>query len=853
MLPRAFHRKGEINAGCAVNFRWRLLLCISHVFQYCLHMDHLPFIGPKLARMFPVKLRRQIPYDNKGYAEFPNRSGFTDHEIRKGLLGGDSSLLTKCPSLYASLIQSWMYWGLLHLFLRRPVDKRLYFTREDGNDECVLHTSFLASELHIWARSWDNHGTRVVKPYAEACFEELRNINIFLGVFARRYRQSSETSENPHELFWAKYGRQILPMDIEISIYVLAQTLTLALGTVCEKAGLMNLSDIEQCISIWKSPPSLTDQLHITGLCPSKRHLLEQSPRGLQTALTALAFEAVPLKGSHYQCSIDKCKDEAILFESYQQTHVREGCQCSEFLPVETLKKMMSIVADNGVPVITVKHATSDTGPQLNLEISSAQKAGKYIAFSHVWADGRGNVGGNSLLVCQWIWLQDCVNLYQKRTAINYGELNSPPYFWIDTFCVPSGHDDRAKHLRSRAILSMADVYRNAEAIIVLDAATLLGPGPDIKRDSSVLDCLRFILTLKMSNWSNRVWTFHEGVAASRVALRTQDKVCDLAEIIDYLNSYRERKYHQRFKLSDLWLKRLLAGKMITAALHGCLSMEGTVRENNMFEFTFAWSELKKRKTSVPDDRLLVLALVNHVDRENLQRLQRHIAGPDGVAVSALQKLKIVLTSLPVGTVPENIIFHDGPRYPEIGMQWAPASLNVEFNASTRRPLKYVPGRGAIVKCRGWRIDSVRSKPKRNFQWFYVQVGSIRYRFQPLFVEQSSFAELCDLERSSSSFYVMLENSSDIHQIGLLVKDTPQLGKSLDDIRDGDVLSVQYVAQIGGYMTPDPLIYPDAEEIDASELWPRQRVSPTDRQPDVLMIVGARVMCAGHELSWCLA
>ena len=97
-------------------------------------MDHFPLFGDCLKGIIKTNLLEFHPYDDLGFHEFPIRVGFTENEMEQGLLDGQTSLLQHEPHLYASLLQSWCYWGLLHAVLGEPVQVKHYVkSTDDGS------------------------------------------------------------------------------------------------------------------------------------------------------------------------------------------------------------------------------------------------------------------------------------------------------------------------------------------------------------------------------------------------------------------------------------------------------------------------------------------------------------------------------------------------------------------------------------------------------------------------------------------------------------------------------------------------------------------------------------------------
>ena len=67
-------------------------------------MDHMPWPKGASPDLIEVPLVEYIPYDFLGYDNFPRRNGFDIY---------DGHTRTIEPARLASIIQSWLYFGLL--------------------------------------------------------------------------------------------------------------------------------------------------------------------------------------------------------------------------------------------------------------------------------------------------------------------------------------------------------------------------------------------------------------------------------------------------------------------------------------------------------------------------------------------------------------------------------------------------------------------------------------------------------------------------------------------------------------------------------------------------------------------
>jgi Heterokaryon incompatibility protein (HET) len=294
---------------------------------------------------------------------------------------------------------------------------------------------------------------------------------------------------------------------------------------------------------------------------------------------------------------------------------------------------MLRIVGGGGIPLVRLRPKSANFDGEF--EVFPASSDIKYVAFSHVWADGRGNVEENGLFKCQWHWLQDCAQQCQKRdTDLCSIYLKEMVPFWIDTFCVPKGSDQRVAELRRKAILMMPEIYRSADVILVLDSAL---------ENAGDMSILQFGMRLKFCGWSRRVWTLHEGAVAQNLMFRMAKGLVDLRSI-----DYQMAKARYPYRDKDGWhILRGIEEEYIHAVLQGCLMINRFAPSvKSMFFIT--WRELQKRATSLPNDRYLVLGIINQVSKETLLELQRSEVDKSDPEAARRAKLKSILLSTPV-------------------------------------------------------------------------------------------------------------------------------------------------------------------------------------------------------------
>jgi hypothetical protein len=89
----------------------------------------------------------------------------------------------------------------------------------------------------------------------------------------------------------------------------------------------------------------------------------------------------------------------------------------------------------------------------------------------------------------------------------------SSDWLWIDTLCIPVGND--FKEVKLQAISSMASIYQDAIAVIVVDA--------EIEKMSKFQHGREFIGHILHSTWNSRCWTYQEAVLGRKLLFQTSD------------------------------------------------------------------------------------------------------------------------------------------------------------------------------------------------------------------------------------------------------------------------------------------------------------------------------------------
>ncbi|KAA8647223.1 hypothetical protein EYZ11_008656 [Aspergillus tanneri] len=350
----------------------------------------------------------------------------------------------------------------------------------------------------------------------------------------------------------------------------------------------------------------IRDDMLLKGWCPFTIKMLSQTVKMLAYASVCPPVVRESSRG-HGQCSGKGCVVNNISDPgNYEPRHVVGRCVCEKLAAGD---KVINLLLKGKVPVIERNPATQ------NRLCAVDAASTNYVAISHVWADGLGSTAEVGIPSCQ---IDRLMSMTQKIVPSGT--------FWLDSLCVPERKD-----MRKKAIGLMAQTYRNAAAVLVLDLAiqsTSLSMPRELK-----------LLRILSSGWMQRLWTLQEGILANEVIFALTDGLVTLAELIpsgqDLFNGVVADLASEVFRLQK-YKQRVLTISDISAALR--------------------W-----RMTSKSEDEVLAISGLLNVDAYTLAGL------------SAEKRMSTFL--LEVRQLPYNIIFLSGAKLNEPAFHWAPTTF----------------------------------------------------------------------------------------------------------------------------------------------------------------------------------
>ncbi|SJL00896.1 uncharacterized protein ARMOST_04210 [Armillaria ostoyae] len=331
----------------------------------------------------------------------------------------------------------------------------------------------------------------------------------------------------------------------------------------------------------------------------------------------------------------------------YVNRHADDVCHCLYSKP--PVDAVIQALTQNEIPVVIIEEPGSlrDT---LDITCTTSSQS-RYVAISHVWADGLGSTTEDGLPTCQLRRLSELTRrlLPQERGAL-----------WMDALCVPV-----VKEMRKRAIKLMAKTYKDAAVVLVLDAGIR-----SCSLDAPVEEKLLRILT---SAWMQRLWTLQEALLAQKMFFELADsRLVSLEELIPWGEE----------SCTMDGLKWLLLREMAPIVIFSQATPTEPVNHlflhKTSFDLGTIGHALVKRTTSRKEDETLAIASLLGVDVSKLLDVSTHE-----------ERMKILLLELRF--IPSGIIFSTGEKLTEPGFRWAPRSFLGQASPNTDRQALCTP------------------------------------------------------------------------------------------------------------------------------------------------------------------
>ncbi|KAH0562872.1 hypothetical protein GP486_002522 [Trichoglossum hirsutum] len=582
-------------------------------------MDHLPTVADPAWSPVEVPYLCKEGYDDQGFLGYPERRGWSTDLFFRGIFRQDP----KSWEDTASFLQEWLYFGMLAEFLGfAPKSDDFIRRTEDGR--CVITTALLYQYIDIWQRSFQRLPSKARKEYLTRIDKCRSQVVLLSGEAYKQYMLSLYQEMDEHADIDLNNLSCPLPFEVILSIKILGATLDAAGKQVSRDFRYFGWG----ALVIGSDP--LTARMLAAGWCEAEVSRLMESCQ-MTGMYFASFFHRSQSKESHKQCTQNACIANRINETEYQTKHMTGGCMCSHLGP--PMDQVYSILERGGLPLILLSEVTENGGAdEVKMEVVAHRSPLPYVAISHVWSDGLGNVNSNTLPMCQLVHLRGLIReLYKDNQTLMAGFLKlagKPVPLWMDTLCIPL--DEK---YRTLAISKMRVPFTKADRVLVLDS--------ELQQLSCRTSDEESIMRLGCSGWMRRMWTLQEGRLAKNLYAKFADGFVDLRKTMWTLT---RKGFSKRYGYQSISLE---ASNYLWE-----LSPESGSTEIEGF---------RGRSTSKPEDFPLCLASLLGLDTAAL------LNGPKSHRMKKLFLMQKRASA--------EVLLLKGPRMLGDGNRWVPLSL----------------------------------------------------------------------------------------------------------------------------------------------------------------------------------
>lgn len=514
-----------------------------------------------------------------------------------------------------SILQAWIFFGLLAEVLGSDYDQRAFVVQK-LNDSMCLSTSHLAALLESSIKR---------ERSLDAKIRQAHDFNLAACVEAISDTMSAVIARTDH--------MKISPGPLlHLSFMALVEHLVMA-APLIYGPWFADLGEEEQHpakIAFKATQPLgyLLNRMAADGWCPCH---VEQWQSTSISELYFIASLDRPAPGKqHANCTATACRAFQMDDHTYEINHVSPDCACDKVWASQAQLSRILNSGANTIPLIVPFAIDVDSGSRQHCRLVNSASCKEYVAISHVWSDGLGNPYANAIPRCQFDRLS-------ALTSQLYGGERKP--FWLDTLCFPLEPQDAY----DLALIRMRQSYESADRVLVLDRSIFT-------LDASVMTTHELLTRVLCSPWNHRLWTLQEGFLAKSLYFQAANGAVNFSET-DFI-----RSWHRKADLSYM------------TVTHVFIYYDELRASERGPEYTFhnmtalsAKSALTTRSTSVAEDEALCLGNLLGLDAETIVRTPQH------------ERMRKVWTLQSDHYV--DILFWPGPKLKDKGFRWAPATL----------------------------------------------------------------------------------------------------------------------------------------------------------------------------------
>ena len=571
-------------------------------------MDHLPLPLDPILPLTEVPYLCGEPYDTTiPFLEYPRHKG-RPWMVPVTIVDRYHDTLFPTPT---SFFQTWLFFGLIAEVLGDHFNHESFVSKSEYDGSLILSTKELVS---LTAQRFESV-TALDKPTQKS---------IYLGaaqcVDLTLMTLLSATSD--------------FNCAVKNSIASVAELL----GSAVDRAHLGLFPDAVRCKTPFTAnfySNEMKTAMIAANWCPSDITRVTDKFTSTQSLYFFSKMKKPESVANHRACTTNHCLAYST---SLPQHKTRHCMSCTNESACEditiNIRLLDDILRSGALPLLQITSKDNEPSKVTVELLSSKIENARYVAISHVWADGLGNPSANSLPNCQLARLGEMLEPFVEG--------GRRPLVWLDTLCCPV--EPKARVL---ALLQMRPTYAEANKTLILDSTLY-------NYNSQGLSAAELQARYLTSGWMRRLWTLQESALAKDPWVQFRDGPLSLLTMFDRLKKLHDDNLNHRRLLQDMWLN----SQALT--LHWYYTPSGAP------QLSLLDRALSHRNTTVASDESLCVATLMKLDVSRILPLSSE---------DRMCKVWDLLAAANNGSLPRNMIFLDGPKLKRRGYGWAPSTL----------------------------------------------------------------------------------------------------------------------------------------------------------------------------------
>lgn len=579
-------------------------------------MEHLPAVpSGSVHGLETVPYVCEKSYDGGPFLTYPIRENRPEivpdaANVGKKFLWQYEELQPTPNKEFEAFCQTWLFFGLINELLGNSCNSADFVQAGKIGDCRIISTSRLPMLIEQWISSVQNGPSTMTYEHVAKCL---------------RLTHTTLLAAGPE-----------FDPSVKFCIASVGELFEYAANKAFR---IENLVLDNRCPASWPilfGEATWVDRFGKSGWCPSQIEIMVRSTKSLQSMYFFASMHNSVSAGRHGLCDNLKCVAYQTNLKDYHTQHVNEACRCKELCIDATI--LDAVVTTGSLALLRIRE--EKTLDELTVEIVASRPGFEYLALSHVWADGLGNINRNALPRCQLLYLRKLTQALRAKLSPDNPEAEL--LFWCDTLCCPATPGEG----KNRVLAQMKYVYEQAACVLVLDSSLR---AYERKVMSSEETCARIIT----SGWMRRLWTLQEGALSDIQGKRR------------FWFQFRDEPVHLRVlwhEIVNLYNDGWGQGGLAVDILLGISSIRNFLHSADLATLDAAFQH---RSVSVSSDEPLLIGTLLGLDVAGI------LNGSDETRIHRMWSLMPAA----VRGIPKSIIFRLGPRLKEEGYRWAPSSM----------------------------------------------------------------------------------------------------------------------------------------------------------------------------------